>query len=272
MSDTKQQAKSSRRQVLTAVGVSGAAFLAGCYASNGGSNSAGLANKSAGLAKPVAPGTDNVLYLTFDDGPTPGYTNQILAHLKAAGAHATFFQVGERMVGSEALVNQILAEGHQIGTHSWSHPDFTGLGQPARTLAQFGVETQEQILRARDQQVACTGGYKSGLFRYPHFHRTNYGDLVLKQNGMIPVYADVAPRDYDLNVSDITIINEVATKVHGGSVVDLHDGSGAQPMQRPHPSYLPQLLVLLKAAGYRFGTLNVNDLPAAAITRTRQPE
>ena len=49
------------------------------------------------------------------------------------------------MVGSEALVNQILAEGHQIGTHSWSHPYFTGLGQPARTLAQFGVETQEQM-------------------------------------------------------------------------------------------------------------------------------
>lgn len=265
MSDTEQQATSSRRQVLTAVGVAGAAFLAGCYASYGGSN-------SAGLAKPVAPGTDNVLYLTFDDGPTPGYTNEILAHLKAAGAHATFFQVGERMVGSEALVNQILAEGHQIGTHSWSHPYFTGLGQPARTLAQFGVETQEQILRARDLQVACTGGYKSGLFRYPHFLRTNYGDLVLKQNDMIPVYADVAPLDYDLNVSDITIINEVATKVRGGSVVDLHDGNGAQPIKRPHPSYLPQLLALLEAAGYRFGTLNVNDLPAAAITVTPQPE
>ena len=89
---------------------------------------------------------------------------------------------------------------------------------------------------------------------------------------MIPVYADIAPLDYDLNVSDITIFNEIAAAVHGGAVVDLHDGDGAQPIRRPHPSYLPQLLVLLKEAGYRFGTLNINDLPAAAIKVTQQPE
>ena len=169
-----KQAILSRRQILSgSAGVSAAgAVLLAAYSTTQKARHTGSA------IKPPVPVAGGVVYLTFDDGPTPGYTDKVLAHLKAAGACATFFQVGRRMMGNQALVKQILADGHQIGTHSWSHPDFTQLGQPARTLDRFGAETKKQIVRARNLQAAYTEGYDSGLFRYPHFHRTNYGDIL----------------------------------------------------------------------------------------------
>jgi peptidoglycan/xylan/chitin deacetylase (PgdA/CDA1 family) len=98
------------------------------------------------------------VYLTFDDGPTPGYTNEVLADLNAAGARATFFQVGEHMAGNEALMRQLVADGNQLGTHSWDHPDFGN-------IAGNGAAVWEEIQRPRSIQVNATGR-DSGLFRY----------------------------------------------------------------------------------------------------------
>jgi len=300
VSDTKQQAKSSRRQVLTAVGVSGAAFLAGCYASNGGSNSAGLVNKSAGLAKPVEPGTDNVLYLTFDDGPTPGYDANILTALQAAGARATFFQIGQSTYsesgmcppsnqwpaapvpsyatclanasttsnyGNYALVRQILADGNQIGTHSWDHPDFQSpLLNPTQTAA--------EISQARALQVAITG-IDTKIFRYPYFDATANGDAYLTSQGMVAEGDTIDPSDWDTSVSDAQVTAYVMKYAADGAVVDLHDGqdviardqpvigNGALPLYSTGgtPGFLPSLLSQLKAAGFSFGVLSTGSSP-----------
>ena len=65
--------------------------------------------------------------LTIDDGPTPRHTARLLDGLKERGAHATFFLVGYRLQGNEALVHRIRAEGHQIGNHSYDHVQLTTL-------------------------------------------------------------------------------------------------------------------------------------------------
>ena len=63
-------------------------------------------------------------YLTFDDGPNPEHTPRVLDLLAAHGAHASFFLIGEHAERHPALVERILAEGHTIGNHSYTHPVF----------------------------------------------------------------------------------------------------------------------------------------------------
>src|SRR5207248_1247283 len=65
--------------------------------------------------------------LTFDDGPNPPYTSQVLAILKHYGIHATFFCVGSQVDAYPDLLLQEAAAGHTIGNHSWSHPFLTSL-------------------------------------------------------------------------------------------------------------------------------------------------
>lgn len=69
-----------------------------------------------------APARDRTLYLTFDDGPHPEFTAPVLDLLKAHGATATFFLIGERIHRHPDLVRRIVDEGHALGNHSWSHP------------------------------------------------------------------------------------------------------------------------------------------------------
>ena len=139
-----------------------------------------------------SPTSAGTIYLTFDDGPTAGYTNLVLNDLNAAGAHATFFEIGQSTYtdsgmcpstvvgtptpsyatclanagnaayGNYGLVLSILAAGDQIGTHSWDHPNFTTL-----TAAQ----TTTEISQARSLQVAVTGR-DSKLFRFPYNQAT----------------------------------------------------------------------------------------------------
>lgn len=93
------------------------------------------------------PRRDNALYLTFDDGPDPRYTPALLDLLNAHRVQATFFLVGRQAELHPQLVERVLAEGHQIGNHSYSHPRFKGL-----SLAQKieEIERTDQILARFD--------------------------------------------------------------------------------------------------------------------------
>ena len=79
------------------------------------------------------PEEPNYVALTFDDGPRRGTTARLLDGLRERGASATFFLVGERLAGNEDLVLRMQAEGHQVGTHTWSHIRLDGTA-PATQL------------------------------------------------------------------------------------------------------------------------------------------
>jgi peptidoglycan/xylan/chitin deacetylase (PgdA/CDA1 family) len=100
----------------------------------------------------------NELSLTFDDGPHPAYTPEALAILRRYGAKATFFLVGERAEAHPRLVQQIAADGHEIGNHSYHHVRFATL-----TLG----EARNEIRRA-EQAIRMTGVPYSRLFRPPY--------------------------------------------------------------------------------------------------------
>jgi len=95
--------------------------------------------------------------LTFDDGPDPAYTPRILAILRRYGVRATFFLVGERAEREPDLVRRIVADGHEIANHSWTHPDIDQIGWRA-ALDEIG-RTRRDLARATGQ--ACR------LFRPP---------------------------------------------------------------------------------------------------------
>ncbi len=78
------------------------------------------------------PEEPNYVALTFDDGPRRGTTARLLDGLRERGASATFFLVGERLAGNEDLVLRMQAEGHQVGTHTWSHIRLDGTDPAAQ--------------------------------------------------------------------------------------------------------------------------------------------
>ena len=88
----------------------------------------GCAPAAEPAAEPAEPAGEPVyMALTFDDGPSPAWTPRLLEGLSRRGARATFFLVGSQIEGREDLVRRIRQEGHQIGSHSFSHRALTEL-------------------------------------------------------------------------------------------------------------------------------------------------
>jgi peptidoglycan-N-acetylglucosamine deacetylase len=78
---------------------------------------------------------DRRIAVTFDDGPVPGFTEEVLAILAAAGARATFFVLGERAERHPALIRRIVDGGHEVGVHGWDHTSSDLPAQVRRTAA-----------------------------------------------------------------------------------------------------------------------------------------
>jgi peptidoglycan-N-acetylglucosamine deacetylase len=215
------------------------------------------AHRVVAIRPPPVHTTGKVVYLSFDDGPTPGYTNQVLADLNAAGAHATFFEIGSHMIGNKALIAQLIKAGNVIGDHSQTHPSFWAL-TPAQAYAQVNgpVVWMRQNL-----------GYKITMFRYPYGISSRAGDTALWALGLRPEWWNIETPDWNPAVPGSTIINQVMASVRPGYVIGLHDGAvGETSIRHGHPDYLPRLLTQLKAAGYSFGVLNPGQSHSGTVT------
>src|ERR1700744_1190221 len=95
----------------------------------------------------IAPRQPNELALTFDDGPNPAWTPQLLDILAAHNVRATFFIVGQFAQAEPALARRIVEEGHLIGNHSWSHPNLAQISASRiREELRRTHETLQQII------------------------------------------------------------------------------------------------------------------------------
>ena len=101
----------------------------------------------------TGPQSRRTLYLTFDDGPDPAHTPPLLDLLAAHGVRATFFLIGDRVVANAALVQRIADEGHTLGNHSFSHPQFETLSLREQLLE---IERTDQLL-SRFDGAPCHG-------------------------------------------------------------------------------------------------------------------
>lgn len=193
-------------------------------------------------------GNGDAVALTFDDGPGP-YTEQILAKLRAAGAHATFFVVGNRVAYWPEAARDATAAGG-VGNHSWSH---SRLARMPRLFAWLEL--------ARTQQaVGDTLGWKPRLVRPPYGSHSPEVDAVARKLGLVEVLWDVDARDDVPNARVDAVVRNVERGLRPGAIVLLHD---------IHPWTLkavPRILDAIAARGLRAVSvpeLLVLDPPAA---------
>ncbi|HEY3560112.1 MAG TPA: polysaccharide deacetylase family protein [Kribbella sp.] len=181
----------------------------------------------------VAAGKGKVLFLTFDDGPDPTWTPQVLATLAQYGAHATFFELGAMQSEHAGLREQVLAAGNTIGSHSISHPQLTAVSPAKRHHEIFD-------------------GPRSTCFRPPYGATNAKVRADIKAAGMVQVLWDVDPRDW-ARPGTSAIVHNILTHAHSGRIILMHDGGGNRAQT---VAALKQVLPVLKAQGYTFPALN----------------
>lgn len=190
-------------------------------------------------AAPAHRATGKVLALTFDDGPHPTYTPQVLKILKDKGVPATFCTVGTQVQAHPELVQQIVDGGHQMCNHTLNHVE--------------GLETQPkekveaEISGGRKAIVDAGGGE-------PAFYRPPGGSLgpviydVAAEDHEAVLYWSIDPRDWKKPSSD-ELLNNVVNQLKPGGIILLHDGGGDREATI---AALPAIIDYAEALGYTF--------------------
>ena len=181
--------------------------------------------------------------LTFDDGPDSEWTPQILDILKAKGVKATFFMIGANMEKHPKIVERIVAEGHMIGVHTYSHPN----------VALISEERAHLELNATERLTESITGHATILFRPPYNADTNPHDpeelvpiRIAQGMGYLTVTEDIDPEDWD-EPGVITMLERVKRgRIRGGNIVLLHDAGGNRSQTI---EVLPKIIDYLTARG-----------------------
>ena len=210
---------------------------------------AGGGSQPAPAARPALPGSPvparsgpaGVVYLTFDDGPTPAWTPRVLELLARYRAQATFFVLGRSAVAHPELVRQQVAAGHGIGNHTWSHRRLTGL--TGEQLAAEVGRTSAAIQRATGTPVRC--------LRPPYARVDAATASRVRALGLRLVLWDIDTNDW-LRPGAGVIAARVLGRVRPGDVILFHDGGGDRTQT---VAALEQVLATLSARGFRFSAL-----------------
>lgn len=194
------------------------------------------------IAEPVPPRREegNVVALTFDDGPSPTWTPQVLQILAEEAVPATFCMVGDMVRKRPEVTRAIAAAGHAVCAHTMNHPD---------RLDQLSPEDLEREVGGGAEIVAATTGRPVTLFRAPA-GRTSPAVLeAVGRRGMRLL--DWTIDGQDVRSTAAVLLERVLSKLRPGAVVLLHDGGGVRSatveMLRP-------LIQTLKAQGWQFAT------------------
>lgn len=184
--------------------------------------------------------------LTFDAGASPAPVPDILAALKSAGLHVTFFLTGKWCEKYPDMVKAIAADGHEIANHSWSHPDLRKLSDSAIV---------EQLSKTEDIVVRLTGKSTKPYFRPPFGGRDKRVLSVAGQEGYTSVFWSLDSWDsYKKGITAEQIEKRVLERIQGGDIVLLHCGSA------PTAAELPDLIQKLQQRGYQI--VKVSELVA----------
>lgn len=149
---------------------------------------------------------DNGVFLTFDDGPTPGITEWILATLEKYNAKATFFVLGKNVELYPDLYRKILDAGHKVGNHTYSHQK--GWGMPLERYLE-DVDFAGDIIH-------------SELFRPPYARVTPSQMRAVAKRYKIVMW-DIVSRDYNRSLSREGCLRNVTKHLAAGSIVVFHD-------------------------------------------------
>jgi peptidoglycan/xylan/chitin deacetylase (PgdA/CDA1 family) len=175
--------------------------------------------------------------LTFDDGPWPRNTPAVLAALAAECVRATFFVIGKHAIWHPQILKQIAAQGHTIGSHTWSHVDLTKKSAAERT---------DEIEKGVSVVNILSGGAGAPFFRFPGLRHPAETVEYLGQRNIASFSTDIDSLDFKIKNSDAIIAGVIANlKKQGKGILLMHD------FQRATAVALPRLLEQLRVNGYR---------------------
>ena len=179
--------------------------------------------------------------LTFDDGPNPTYTPQILAILKKYHIKATFFMVGMNAEKYPEMVKAVLADGHAINNHSQTHPMLTKLND-----TQLHTEVAEP-----SAIIYKIIGKKPVCLRYPFNDSNHHVRDVIRQQGMMPVPMGFNSFDYERPGTQ-KIIDWVLKNIYSKQIILMHDGYDKREQT---VAALPAIIEGIKKKGLGFSTI-----------------
>lgn len=212
-----------------------------------------------------------VAALTFDDGPDPEFTPHVLDILDRAGVRATFFMMGWNADAHRSLARDVVAAGHEVGNHTWSHQNL-GFSSP-------GVVRDE--VRRGGQVVAEVTGVELRWFRPPRGQISGFSIREAAMLGQDTVLWSVTRGTRGEGTAE-AVRSHVAARLGAGDIVDLHDGLGRGTFDPRRPfterlrarrtvevAALPGILV--DAAGRGLDLVTMSELVAAETVADTRP-
>jgi peptidoglycan/xylan/chitin deacetylase (PgdA/CDA1 family) len=200
----------------------------------------------------IAPRRPSELALTFDDGPNPAWTPQLLDILATHNVRATFFLVGRYAQAERALVRRMVDAGHLIGNHSWSHPNLA-ITSAARVSSELR-ETSDAL-----EQIA---GQPVRFFRPPFGGRRPLVLQTARQLGLTPVTWNAMTTDWSEPSSEMiaqSLVHKIGRVTAGGFAANivLHDGGHLAQFANRGPSVAAANALLQRFKGsYQFVALD----------------
>jgi peptidoglycan/xylan/chitin deacetylase (PgdA/CDA1 family) len=175
--------------------------------------------------------------LTFDDGPWPVTTPMVLAALKAECLQATFFAIGKHATWHPEVLKQVIAAGHTVGSHTWSHQNL------AHKSPQ---EARDEIEKGMSAVAMMAGTPIAPFFRYPQLRQTGDLKAYLAERNVAAFSIDIDSQDFKIKKPDqlvASIMTQLKKKQKG--IILMHD------LHKWSALAVPELLTQLKANGYK---------------------
>jgi peptidoglycan/xylan/chitin deacetylase (PgdA/CDA1 family) len=159
------------------------------------------------------PNSENKVYLTFDDGPTPEITKWVLSKLKEYNAKATFFCIGDNIRKNPEIFQRVINEGHSIGNHTFNH------------LNGWKTSTKDYIENTNrcDEETRNLKLETRNLFRPPYGKIKPSQSKILRKLGYKIIMWDIISYDFDATISKEQCLENVLKNVQTGSIIVFHD-------------------------------------------------
>ena len=190
------------------------------------------------------PNTQNKIYLTFDDGPTPEITEWVLEELKKHNVKATFFCIGNNIQKHPELFQKVINEGHVIGNHTYNH--MNGWKTETKTYLENISLCEKQIQKSSIENL------QSKLFRPPYGKIKTAQAKIVRRLGYKIIMWDVLSADFDQTITPEKCLENVISNVKSGSVIVFHDSIKASHNLK---YALPETLNILKEKGFLFDVI-----------------
>jgi peptidoglycan/xylan/chitin deacetylase (PgdA/CDA1 family) len=190
------------------------------------------------------PNTQNKIYLTFDDGPTPEITEWVLEELKKHNVKATFFCIGNNIQKHPDLFQKVINEGHVIGNHTYNH--MNGWKTETKTYLENIRLCEKQI------QKSLIENLQSKIFRPPYGKIKTAQAKIVRRLGYKIIMWDVLSADFDQTITPEKCLENVISNVKSGSVIVFHDSIKASHNLK---YALPETLNFLKEKGFLFDVI-----------------